>query len=211
MQIIDGRRYVTRNELMEITGYSRTMIADLWRDRETNRHPPAVKIDRVMHWDLEVWTEWFARHREQAVRVEETVDRSGDPDEELSPAAQARLLGVNPSRITQYAKNPPPGWPAPVRVEELPTRTREYRTRRQLWAFVDSSPGFGTRGGRSSWHDPKKHVTKLDTEARVQLAAQALEAMPDRTVGEVAAELARAHGQSPDTWKPIVRRARKDG
>lgn len=136
-----------------------------------------------------------------------TVDRKGDPDEEL---AQARVLGVDPSRITQYCKNPPPGWPGPVRVEQLPTRTREYRTRRQLWDFADSNPAFGTAGGRPAGPDPKVRAAKEKTpDPRIQMATKALAAQPGRKAGEVAAELAREHGQSIDTWKRIVTEARR--
>ncbi|RSM87107.1 hypothetical protein DMH25_42700 [Streptomyces sp. WAC 01325] len=139
------------------------------------------------------------------------VDRSGDPDEQLPPSGQARVLGVDPSRITQYGKNPPPEWPDPVRVEKLPTRTREYRTRAQLWAWVDNPiSGFGTTGGRPSGPDPKIRAAKEKApDMRVRLAAEALASEPGRNAGEVAEARAARHGQSVDTWKRLVTRARK--
>ncbi|MFI9214319.1 hypothetical protein ACIGW7_40090 [Streptomyces sp. NPDC053253] len=204
MQTIDGRQWANRNDLIASTGYSRTSIADLWHARETNGHPQPRVIDRVMHWDLEEWTTWFEQqHQQQAPAAESKVDRSGDPDELLPPAAQARVLGVDPARITQYRKKPPAGWPKPAHVEQLNTRTREYRTRRQLWEFVDRNPDFGTAGGRPSGATPK------GPDPRVRQAALALKAAPDAKPGEVAAALAERHGGSVHLWKRIVTEARK--
>ncbi|MFE3601385.1 hypothetical protein [Streptomyces sp. NPDC059142] len=219
MQTIDGRQWASREDLSERSGYSQATLANLWRDREANGHPPARRIGRALYWDLEVWAEWFERHQErqtpgqwferhrhQTAREEPTVDRTGDPDEELPPAGQARVLGVDPGRITQYAKNPPPGWPAPARVEQLPTRVREYRTRRQLWDFADSNPRFRAVGGRPVGYSPTKGKAP---DPRIRQAAEALAALPGKGPGEVAAVLAERHGQSVATWKRIITQARK--
>ncbi|GGO98339.1 hypothetical protein [Wenjunlia tyrosinilytica] len=209
MKTVDGRQWANREDLIEHIGYGGTTLKRLWRDRRANGHPEPREIDGVMHWDLEAWDQWFAQHRDRP-RDLSGVDRGGDPDEQLPPAKQARVLGVDPSRITQYTKNPPPEWPDPVRVEELPTRTREYRTRAQLWAWVDNPvSGFGTSGGRPPGPDSKARAAKTP-DLRVRLAAEALAAMPDRKAGEVAAALAETHGQSVDTWKRIITQARKE-
>lgn len=207
MKTVEGRQWARREDLIEHSGYSRATLGALWRDRRTNGHPAALEIDGVMHWDLQAWTSWFAEHCRRP-RDTSKVDRGGAPDEQLPPAGQARVLGVDPSRITQYAKNPPPCWPAPARVEKLHTRTREYRTRAQLWAFADDpASGFGTTGGR-----PSGPATKpKNADPRVEVAAEALAAQPDRKAGELAAELAAHHGQSVDTWKRIITQARKTG
>ncbi|MFF0170260.1 hypothetical protein [Streptomyces prasinus] len=208
MKTADGRQWANREDLIEHSGYGGTTLKRLWRDRRANGHPEPREIDGVMHWDLKEWDQWFAQHRDRP-RDLSGVDRSGDPDEQLPPAGQARVLGVDPSRITQYGKNPPPEWPAPVRVEKLRTRTREYRTRAQLWAWVDNPvSGFGTSGGRPPGPDLKARAAKTP-DPRVRLAAEALAAMPGRKAGEVAAALAETHGQSIDTWKRIVTQARK--
>lgn len=208
MRTVDGRQWANREDLIEHSGYSGTTLKRLWRDRRSNGHPEPRDIDGVMHWDLEEWGQWFAQHRERP-RDLSGVDRSGDPDEQLPPAGQARLLGVDPARITQYTKNPPPGWPDPVRVEELVTRTREYRTRAQLWEWVDNPvSGFGTKGGRPPGSDPKRRAAKTP-DPRLWLAAEALAETPGRKAGEVAAALAERHGQSVETWKRIVTQARK--
>lgn len=211
MKTIDGRQWANREDLIEHSGYSRDTLRKEWSNREANGHPPARTIDGVMHWDLEVWDHWFEKHRQQQSRDVSGVDRSGDPDEELPPVMQARVLGVDPSRITQYAKNPPPGWPDPIRTEQLKTRTREYRTRRQLWAFVDDpAGGFGTAGGRPSGPDPKVRARRAKTpDPRIQQAIEALAAQPDQKAGEVAADLAEQHGGSIHTWKRIVTQARQ--
>ncbi|WP_331718690.1 hypothetical protein [Streptomyces sp. NBC_00212] len=208
MKTVDGRPWANREDLIEHSGYSRATLGALWRDRRTNGHPAAHDIDGVMHWDVQVWDAWFTEHCKRP-RDLSRVDRTGDPDEPLPPAGQARVLGVDPARITQYTKNPPPEWPDPVHTEQLTTRTREYRTRAQLWAWVDNPVGgFGTKGGRPSGPDPKKHEAKAP-DPRVQLAAEALAALPGRKAGEVAAALAEQHGQSVDTWKRLITQARK--
>ncbi|MGW1365069.1 hypothetical protein ACWCQP_47790 [Streptomyces chartreusis] len=210
MKSVDGRQWANREDLIEHSGYSRDTLRKLWSARKANGHPADREFDGVMHWDVQVWDAWFVRYR-QRPRDLSRVDRSGDPDEQLAPAGQARVLGVDPSRITQYGKNPPPEWPDPVRVEELPTRTREYRTRAQLWAWVDNPiSGFGTTGGRPSGPDPKiRAANEKAPDMRVRLAAEALAAEPGRKAGEVAEALAARHGQSVDTWKRLVTRARK--
>ncbi|MFC6486163.1 hypothetical protein ACFQGN_35610 [Streptomyces goshikiensis] len=71
MQTIDGRQWANRDDLIASSGYSRTTIADLWRDREANGHPQPRTIGRVMHWDLEEWTRWFEQHHQQTpARIE---------------------------------------------------------------------------------------------------------------------------------------------
>jgi hypothetical protein len=203
---------VDREELIEHSGYSRAFLDSLERDRQANGHPQARYFGGFLHWDLRVWSAWFTKLHDQT-RDPSGVDRSGYPDDQLPPLGQARVLGVSAARIARYAKNPPPEWPDPVRVEGLPTRTREYRTRAQLWAWADNpASGFGTGGGRPSGPDVKVRAAKAKApDPRVRLAAEALAAEPGRKAGEVAATLADRHGQSVATWKRIVTQARKSG
>ncbi|MFD5589773.1 hypothetical protein ACFWII_39050 [Streptomyces sp. NPDC127063] len=199
MQTIDGRLYATRAELSERAGYKGdATLRALWADREDNGHPPARRIGRVLYWDVEEWERWFTAYQRQR----NGVDYSGSPDEELPPADQAKVLGIDVSAISHYRDNPPPGWPAPVRTEELESgRVREYRTRRQLWEYADSRPRAGT-AGRTPAKGP---------DPRVALAIEALAAEPGRKAGETAAALAERHGGGLSTWKRIVTEARRQG
>ncbi|MFI8200392.1 hypothetical protein ACIF6K_28360 [Streptomyces sp. NPDC085942] len=198
MKTIDGRQYATRAELSQRAGYKGdATLRALWAQRESNGHPPARRIDRALYWDVEEWERWHIEHR----RRHNGVDYSGNADEELPPAGQARVLGINLGAITHYRKNPPPGWPPPVREEEAGGRVREYRTRRQLWAYADAGPRAGAGGRRPApGPDPK-----------VALAAEALAAEPGRKAGETAAALAERHGGGLSTWKRAVTEARKQG
>ncbi|MFI0813380.1 hypothetical protein [Streptomyces echinatus] len=209
MKTADGRQWANREDLIEHSGYGGTTLKRLWRDRRTNGHPEPRDIDCVMHWDLEIWAQWFAQHRDRPRNLS-GVDRSGDPDEQLPPAKRAAYSASTPAGSPSTPRTPPPEWPDPVHVEELPTRTREYRTRAQLWTWVDNPvSGFGTSGGRPPGPDPKARAAKT-ADPRLRLAAEALAAMPGRKAGEVAAALAETHGQSVDTWKRIVTQARKE-
>ncbi|MGC5401714.1 hypothetical protein ACPXCP_38995 [Streptomyces sp. DT20] len=210
MLTVDGRRFASREDLIEQSGYSLATIRSLWHGRDSNGHPRAHMLDGIMHWDLETWSAWLDDRNLRSQRTDR-IDWAGAPDEELTPSAQARVLGVDVSRITQYGKNPPPGWPAPVRVEQLPTRVREYRTRRQLWAFValDDSR-VGTPGGRPSGPDPRIAESRGQRpDSRVEAAANALAGQPGRTAGAIAGDLAELHGGSVHTWKRIVTQARR--
>ncbi|OEJ20830.1 hypothetical protein AR457_41920 (plasmid) [Streptomyces agglomeratus] len=196
MKIIDGRQYASRTELSERAGYKGdATLRSLWAERETNGHPPARRIDRALYWDVEEWERWFSEYQRQR----SGVDYSGNPDEELPPAGQAKVLGIDVSAISHYRENPPKGWPAPVRTEELESRVREFRTRRQLWAYADSAPRAGTGGRKPA----------QGADPRIALAAEALAAEPGRKAGEAAAALAEQHGGGLSTWKRIVTEARR--
>ncbi|WP_223863179.1 hypothetical protein [Streptomyces sp. 5-10] len=65
METIDGRQFANRHDLMEHTGYTRGPLSRMWRDREENGHPTPRMINGVMHWDLRVWSAWFAEHNRQ--------------------------------------------------------------------------------------------------------------------------------------------------
>jgi hypothetical protein len=89
-----------------------------------------------------------------------------------------------------------------VREEELESgRMREYRTRRQLWAYADAGPRAGTAG----------RTPATGPDPRVALAVEALAAAPGRKAGEIAAALAEQHGGGLSTWKRAVTEARKQG
>ncbi|MDG5807880.1 hypothetical protein P9869_35590 [Streptomyces ossamyceticus] len=207
MKTIGGRRLANREELAEHTGYSKATLANLWRDREDNGHPEPEKIDGVMRWDVDAWDTWFAEYNKARRNKAQPggqggrpIDRTGDPDEELAPVDQAKVLGVDASTISYYRRTPPPGWPDPARIEQLPGGgTREYRTRRQLWHWHDTTHRAG-KGGRRA---------RSGADPRVDQAAKVLAAQPGRKAGEVAADLAAEHGGSVHTWKRIVTEARQ--
>ncbi|MFE0453103.1 hypothetical protein ACFW2D_17820 [Streptomyces sp. NPDC058914] len=206
MKTIDGRQYASRADLIQRSGYSEATLRNLWAERESNGHPPALRDGRSLLWDLETWEAWFAEHQQQRRDQARSVDRSGDPDEELPPAGQAKVLGIDISAITHYRESPPPGWPQPVRVEELDSgRVREFRTRRQLWAYHDTYAASASRVGVAG-RKPAK-----GPDPRIAIAVEVLAAEPGRKAGEVAAALAERHGGGLSTWKRIVTEARKQG
>ncbi|MFX4293614.1 hypothetical protein [Streptomyces bohaiensis] len=142
------QRLVTRAELTELGRGSDSALYLLWRDRAQNGHPEPVVTTEPYRWDLGEWDSW---HRALLIeQAREGVDLTGDPQELLKPAQQARLLGITTSTLSHYSKRPPRFWPAPAATEELPSgRVRELRTRQQLWDWVDLravNPDVGVRG-----------------------------------------------------------------
>ncbi|MFJ8677302.1 hypothetical protein [Streptomyces sp. NPDC093589] len=200
-----GRASSASSEAAEVWGYAElgeainvkpATVRYYWSQTRHLLPKPDVMMGGKPGWFPGTVKAWKANRPGQGSRSDlqgtvRTGDRSGDPDEELSPADQARLLGMHPTVITTYRKQPPRGWPGPVRTEELPRgRVREYRTRRQLLEYLDSR-------------------ARLAPDRRVEEAVRTLTARPEAAAGKLAAELAVQHGGSVDVWKRAVAKARR--
>ncbi|GGL15498.1 hypothetical protein GCM10010094_90480 [Streptomyces flaveus] len=131
---------VTRADLQERHGLARSTLERLWALREENEHPAPVKtLDRVMYWDHDQWEAWYADYKKRTQRREIHVDRSGNPDDLLTLAEAARVLGVTPVSIAHHPKRMPRGWPQPVEEEQLPSgRLRRWYRRADIWTYADT-------------------------------------------------------------------------
>lgn len=136
---------VTRVALEERHGLARSTLDRLWALREENGHPVPVKtLDRVLYWDQGQWEAWYADYKKRTQRREIHVDRSGNPDDLLTLAQAARVLGVAPVSITHYPKRMPRGWPQPVQEEPLPSgRLRRWYRRADIWTYADTRTAAG--------------------------------------------------------------------
>lgn len=102
----------TRDELAERHGLSRHRLKQLWADRASNGHPDAAhRAGKALYWDEAAWTAWY-RAREERPAEE-------GPDDLVTLAEAARILGLAQTSVTVYARRPPAGWPEPARVEPL--------------------------------------------------------------------------------------------
>lgn len=104
----------TRDDLAAEHGLSRHAMKRLWAERATNGHPDvAHRAGKALYWDRAGWAAWYAAYekRDEA--------EAGGPDELVTLAEAARLLGLAQSSATVYAKRPPAGWPEPARTEQL--------------------------------------------------------------------------------------------
>ncbi|MET7718481.1 hypothetical protein [Streptomyces sp. NPDC005407] len=130
----------SRTQLAARHGLAKGTIDRLWGLREENGHPePAKTVDRTMYWDPTEWDDWYAGYKKRSQRTELQVDRSGDPDDLITLADAARVLGVEPTSITNYPKRPPRGWPHPVEEEQLPSgRLRRRYRRADIWKYADT-------------------------------------------------------------------------
>ncbi|WP_026415731.1 hypothetical protein [Actinomadura oligospora] len=105
---------ITRDELGARHGLSRHRLKQLWSERVDNGHPaPARQVGKALYWDDAEWSAWYAEYSAKAARPEES------PDDLVTLAEAARILGLAQSSATVYAKRPPAGWPTPAREERL--------------------------------------------------------------------------------------------
>ncbi|GGQ03486.1 hypothetical protein BKA00_004480 [Actinomadura coerulea] len=102
----------TRDELAERHGLSRHRLKQLWADRASNGHPDvAHRAGKALYWDEAAWTAWYRALGERPAEE--------GPDDLVTLAEAARILGLAQTSVTVYARRPPAGWPEPARVEPL--------------------------------------------------------------------------------------------
>lgn len=125
---------LTRDELSERHGLSRHRLKQLWGERVENGHPaPARQVGKALYWDDAEWSAWYAGHMAQETRPDES------PDDLVTLAEAARILGLAQSSATVYAKRPPAGWPTPAREEQLGGgRVRRLYRRSDVLAYGES-------------------------------------------------------------------------
>ncbi|MEO3822214.1 hypothetical protein [Actinomadura sp. B10D3] len=126
---------VTRDELASRHGVTRHRLKQLWADRASNGHPDAAhRAGKALYWDEAAWTAWF--------RSLEDRPPNEEPDDLVTLAEAARILGLAQTSVTVYVSRPPAGWPDPVRVEPLRGgRVRRLYRRRDILAYAARSTG----------------------------------------------------------------------
>jgi predicted DNA-binding transcriptional regulator AlpA len=126
---------VTRDELAERHGISRHRLKQLWADRAHNGHPDAAhRAGKALYWDEAAWTAWYRTLRERPAEE--------GPDDLVTLAEAARILGLAQTSVTVYPKRPPAGWPEPAEVEPLGGgRVRRLYRRRDIVAYAARSRG----------------------------------------------------------------------
>lgn len=122
---------VDREGLMELHGLSRHTAKKLWSERDTNGHPaPALTVGKALYWDRAEWAAWYDSYQ------------SSPPDELVTLAEAARMLGLAQTSVTVYVKRPPAGWPQPAREEPLGGgRVRRFYRRSDILSFAAQRRG----------------------------------------------------------------------
>ncbi|MFF3617571.1 hypothetical protein [Streptomyces sp. NPDC002580] len=135
----------TRAAIEDRHGLARSTLERLWALREDNGHPDPVKtLNRVMYWDLGEWEAWYAGHKRRTQRREIHPDRAGDPEDLLTLAQAAHVLGVTPASLAHHPTRMPRGWPRPVRQDQLPSgRLRRWYRRADIWTYADTRTAAG--------------------------------------------------------------------
>jgi predicted DNA-binding transcriptional regulator AlpA len=120
---------LSRDELAAEHGLSRHALKSLWAERAANGHPePAHQAGKALYWDAGGWAAWYDGHQAAA---------PGEPDELVTLAEAARLLGLAQSSVTVYVKRPPVGWPDPAEEESLAGgRIRRLYRRSDILAYA---------------------------------------------------------------------------
>jgi hypothetical protein len=200
------------DDLAALVGRSRSTLARLWDQRDTNSHPPTRKrVDGTFYWDPDEYKDWFENVYLAGADRAARVDFSGNGDDELTPAEFGRVLGLAPNTVTVYMKRPPAGWPQPVIDELLDSgrHRRRYR-RRQAWDYAEQH--LGQRhpgGGRPVGVVNGARRYPYDGDPRLDIARAALAATPADDQGALPTVLASQHGSTPGTWAGILSAARQ--
>jgi len=198
---------LSRDELAERSGVPAGTLATLWQERKSNGHPPALrKAGRLLRWHGPTWLAWY----EEQVRSDQPrpPDRSGDPDDLITLAEAARVMGMNPTSITMYPQRPPKGWPPPRYCEDHAGGTPRRRyLRRDIWEY-DRIRRRGYNGGRPEGALADGRAHKFEGDPRLDIARAALRDHPAATGLTLASRLAHAHGGAPGTWTQILTVAR---
>ncbi|WP_327687159.1 hypothetical protein [Streptomyces sp. NBC_00467] len=153
---------VSRADLENRTGLARSTLDRMWALREDNGHPEPVKtLDRVMYWDPDQWDTWYADYKKRTQRRELHPDRTGNPDDLLTLAQAARLLGVKPASIAHYPTRMPRGWPQPAEEDELPRgRIRRRYRRADIWTYAETRTAAGPHRVKHPSRKPRSSGTE---------------------------------------------------
>ncbi|MFF4353801.1 hypothetical protein [Streptomyces sp. NPDC001530] len=195
----------SRADLHDRTGLGLSTLQLLWRDRKSNRHPePEKTIGNTMYWNPKTWDTWYEGYKaNQQWRT--NVDLSGNAEDLISLSEAARVLGMQPTSITQYPVRPPKHWPAPA--EEATTEKgfvkRKYR-RGDIWTYAERRE---RGGGRPTGTTDRRYP--YDGDPRLDQARTAIKANPKTPAAQLAGQLAHEHGGTAGTWSHIVASARQ--
>ncbi|MFE3557280.1 hypothetical protein ACFXKW_20795 [Streptomyces sp. NPDC059193] len=208
--------WLTRDALAAAHRLSRSHLAKLWAERDTNGHPEPVRYGGIMHWDSAAWGTWHQQHQAQAAdrrRPEPPAPAHAheDPNELIGPAEFGRLLGQKGgSWVTRAVAAPPAGFPAPDEWGDPETRKRpKWRRGRALKYAHDRTQTAPARPGRPKGARTGSRPYASDT--RLSLARQSLTDHPDDTNAQHIERLQQqsAIPASASAWTKILQAARK--
>src|SRR5579864_3121506 len=92
---ISGRPVISRAD-MAARGVPRTTVDAWYRDRAKTGHPEkAGRIGRTDYWYEDEWTAWHQAHQRAKIGSLTRVDRDGDPDDLVTAAEAARMMGYS--------------------------------------------------------------------------------------------------------------------
>lgn len=135
---VDGRTLATVTELARLSGEPEATLNRWYAGRQVNGHPPGIRRDGRRYVDLERWQAWHREHKKQLKGGLTPVDRTGDPDELLSSAQVAHVLGLAGSAtVNSYVGRGQ--FIEPDQVEETPAgRKRRFWRRRRIWEYAEN-------------------------------------------------------------------------
>jgi hypothetical protein len=145
--------------------------ASTWyRDRARTGHPEkAGRVGRTDYWYEDEWTAWHQAHQQAKIGSLTRVDRGGDPDDLVTAAEAARMMGYSGRDVIHANRRlgyfPVPDAYAPARRG----RDTPLWKRSTVWAAADRRPGMG--GGRKPGGPASAHPYAGDQRLAQFLAA----------------------------------------
>ncbi|MEU7230018.1 hypothetical protein [Streptomyces chrestomyceticus] len=209
VRYIDGRRHETRAELAARHSLSPNTLSRYWAARDTNGHPPAVRIERTLHWPSREFDQWLGGLQAEGAA---TTQPTPKPEGMGGPAEFARICGHSTTHtVMDWVHNPPQGFPAPDHWHELPSgRKRPYWQPERMTAWAEH--GRGPRGqGKGNPGRPRSQPHPYAGDPRLALARQVLAENPGATTTDLVRLMVQRYPEhySKAAWTSILTTARQ--
>jgi hypothetical protein len=124
-----------------LCGLTTSTLAVLYAKRAENGHPVAVHVEPecgALYFDEEKTLRWHRSRRRARPGRSSVIDYRGNPDDLVTTAEAARILGYHgPATIRAYLSRYPGYFPTPDRAQMLPNgREKKLWRRSSVWAFA---------------------------------------------------------------------------
>ncbi|NUH42861.1 hypothetical protein HUF15_40270 [Streptomyces samsunensis] len=204
-------REVTTAEIIKEFGTSAPRISEWHRNRDSTGFPAVHRVEgRRQYWLRDDVAAWFAQ-REKAANEARPELPTGDPNDLLTAAEVAKLLGFSSAAtIYKYLRDDPGYFPQPDHNGTLDTAgskstAKKHWRRGTVTSWAKKRPGKGRATGTRRPAEPLPEVPATGDPDELLTSAEAASLLGYSTVKSFAS--ARSHGHlsalaAPDAMKP---------